>query len=81
MKIQKKEQFHLLIDPSIYDKYMKDADYAHKIIKTCYKENTHLFPSGMSEGYSLNGRKTRLSKKTSLQMHKIKIGVENDHLD
>lgn len=52
----KKRTIPLIIDQSIYDEYMNNSDYAHEIIKTCYAENTHLFPSCMSKGYSLKGK-------------------------
>jgi hypothetical protein len=53
----KKRTIPLIINPSIYDEYMKDADYAHEIIKNSYQKNSDLYPFSMSEGYFLNGKK------------------------
>lgn len=75
----KKRTIPLIIDPSIYEEYMKDADYAHKIIKKSYQENSDLYPFCMSDGYCLNG-KTNLSKKTGLQMRKIRTGNQTYQL-
>jgi len=55
-----------------YDSFMEDTSIAHEIIKEHYENFPELFPSGMSEGYMLNGR-TRKSKKLEIQMRKIKI--------
>jgi hypothetical protein len=69
----------LLINASLYEEYMENNAYAHKIVKSCFEENRNLFPKSMSEGYCLNG-KTRVSKKTKLQMRKIKTGNETYQL-
>ena len=58
---------------------MENNSYAHEIIASCYAENNALFPASMSAGYCLNG-KTRVSKKTNLQMRKIKTGNQSYQL-
>lgn len=57
---------------SDYSFFMNDSIQAHAIISQYYMEFPELFPQQMSKGYCLNG-KTRLSKKTGIQMRKIRI--------
>ena len=57
---------------SAYSIFMSDPARAHEIIGQYYRRFPELFPDQMSMGYCLNG-KTRLSKKTGIQMRKIRI--------
>ncbi|MGB0524912.1 MAG: hypothetical protein ACPGJS_18200 [Flammeovirgaceae bacterium] len=57
---------------SDYSTFMNDPTQAHEMISQYYQEFPALFPEEMSTGYCLNG-KTRLSKKTGIQMRKISI--------
>ncbi len=51
---------------------MQDTQLAHQQIKEAFQAYPELFPSEMSQGYTLNG-KSRVSKKLTLQLRKIKV--------
>ncbi len=60
------------ISESIYNSFMQDSQAAHHLIQEAIQHHAELFPPRINGGYVLNG-KTRVSKKMSLQMRKIKV--------
>ena len=72
LKIKQSRTIVLPIEEKEYDKFINDLETAHKTVKKLYEGNPTLFPIEMSEGYMFNG-KAETSKKTGLQLRKIKI--------
>ena len=62
--------FHIP-EPS-YEAFRQDTRLAHHLIREAFQAYPELFPSEMSQGYTLNG-KSRVSKKLTLQLGKIKV--------
>ena len=52
---------------------MKDSTKARELLDILYEDSPELFPPEMKQGYQFNG-KSRLSKKSGLQVRRIKIG-------
>ena len=63
----------LPIAEEIYKKFVLNNSLAKELINALYEQSPELFPISMSGGYQLNGR-SRISKKTGLQLRKIKVG-------
>ena len=59
-----------------YALFISDPKIARQSIDAYHISYPELFPVGMSKGYILNG-KTKVSKKSGLQMRKIKLGEIN----
>jgi len=73
VKIKQNRTLVLPIAENIYDLFLQDISIAHELVGATYEQSPELFPTQMAGGYQFNG-KSRKSKKTDLQMRKIKIG-------
>lgn len=60
------------IPESRYEEFMQNNQIAHQLIQKAFQDHPELFPMRMKKGYVLNG-KTRVSKKLSVQLRKIKV--------
>lgn len=72
-KDRKNRTIVLPIPSTIYKRFVREKEFAHKIIKELYESHQELFPNTMGLEYKLNGRTRVSSKIEGFQMRKIKI--------
>lgn len=75
METKDKENMTIIlpIEEPDYDIFEKNSDNARSTIEKYYVLHPEIFPSGMSEGWCLNG-KDRRSKKSGYRLRRIKVG-------